>query len=86
VERKIRDLKSQLAKLKLESEKSAHLAEIGTEEDSDEATVNACMAAFATEEKDWFLDSRASSHITGNARLLTDLTPSKVPSIRTANA
>jgi hypothetical protein len=84
VERKIRELKSQLAKLKLESE-SVHLIEDETEEDSNEATVNACLAAFAPEEDDWFLDSGASSHITGNERLVSNITTSAVPSIRTAN-
>jgi hypothetical protein len=84
VERKIRELKSQLSKLKLESE-SVHLIEDDTEEDSNEAIVNACLAAFAPEEDDWFLDSGASSHVTGNARLVSNMTPSAVHSIRTAN-
>jgi hypothetical protein len=85
VERKIRELKSQLAKLKLESE-SVHLVKDDIEEDTKEATVNACMAAFTLEDDEWFLNSGASSHVIGNARLVTNMTLSTVPSIRTANA
>ena len=62
------------------------MAEVGAKEDSNEATANACMAAFAIEEEDWFLDLGASSHVIGNAQLLTDLTTFKVPSIKIANA
>jgi hypothetical protein len=74
-----------LAKLKLESE-SVHLVKDDIEEDTKEATVNACMAAFTLEDDEWFLNSGASSHVIGNARLVTNMTLSTVPSIRTANA
>ena len=53
--------------------------------DVNQALINACMAAFSTDEDPWFLDSWASSHVTGNASSLTDLTESIVSSIRTAS-
>jgi hypothetical protein len=55
------------------------------EEDTNEATVNTCLAAFTPKEDDWFLNSGASSHVTGNARLVSNMTSSAVPSITTAN-
>ena len=52
------------------------------ESDAPEAVVNACISGGTEEE--WFLDSRASSHVTGNPHLLSDISHSRIPSIRTA--
>ena len=41
------------------------------------------MVAFGTDEEEWFLDSGATSNITGNQNLLLDFGPSHVLSIRT---
>jgi hypothetical protein len=51
-------------------------------EETDEV-VNACLDSFDNEEE-WFLDSGASSHVTGNKLILTDLEHSNTSSIRTA--
>lgn len=48
--------------------------------DAPEAVVNACITGGIEEE--WFLDSGASSHVTGNPHLLSDISHSRIPSIR----
>jgi hypothetical protein len=53
------------------------------ESDTPEAVVNACISGGIEEE--WFLDSCASSHVTGNPHLLSDISHSRIPSIRTAS-
>jgi hypothetical protein len=85
VECKIRDLNAQLTKLKLESQESVNLANESYNEEIEEVAVNACMAVFAPEEDDWFLDSSASSYVTGNNQIVSNSTTSAIPSIRTAN-
>ena len=44
-----------------------------------EEIINACVT-----EDEWFLDSGASSHVTGNPKLLSHMSSSTVPHIRTA--
>jgi hypothetical protein len=85
VEKKIRDLHAQLAKLKLELHGTTNLAEEAYNKEAEEVTVNACMVAFAPEEDAWFLDSNASLHVTGNSQIVTDQSGSHMPSIRTPN-
>ena len=74
-----------MAKLKLELHRITNLAEETYDEEAEEVTVNACMVAFAPEEDAWFLDSSASSHVTGDNQIVTDQSGSHVPSIRIAN-
>ena len=52
------------------------------EEDSPIEVINACVVANV--EEAWFLDSGASSHVTGNSHLLRDITDSRIPHIKTA--
>jgi hypothetical protein len=85
VERKIRNLHTQLVKLKFESHETANLAEEAYNKEAEEVTVNAYMVAFAPKEDAWFLDSSASLHVTSNSQIVTDQSGSHVPSIRTAN-
>lgn len=91
VERQIRDLQTQLSRLKATD--SAYLSvddgpaddeEDIEDPDDSQASLNACIAAFASDEEPWFLDSGASSHVTRNASLMTNPTESSVSSIRTA--
>ena len=42
------------------------------------------MSAFSADEEQWFLDSGASSHVTGNSSLLFDKSHSSTSTIRTA--
>jgi hypothetical protein len=68
------------------------------EEEQIPAHLNACIEAFGSDgddpaelvnictnvEQAWFLDSGASSHVTGHKPLLTNIHTSSIPSIRTA--
>lgn len=44
--------------------------------------INACIISTATEE-DWFVDSGASSHVTCDPSLVSNLSPCSIPHIRT---
>jgi hypothetical protein len=52
------------------------------DQDVPSEAINACVTTEV--EEDWFLDSGASSHVTGNSQLLSHVTPSSIPQIRTA--
>ena len=54
------------------------------EDNETQASLNACMATFSTVREPWFLDSGASSHVTGNGNLLSNLIDSSISSIWTA--
>lgn len=90
IQKQIRDLQIQLSRLKTKPETSYSTIHEGlSDEDFDgaedtQAALNACMSAFTTDEDPWFLDSGASSHVTGNSNLISDISDSSISSIRTA--
>lgn len=87
LERQIRDLQIQLSRLKANPSSSytaVDVPEDDFEEDDTQAALNACMTAFSTDEEPWFLDSGASSHVTGSSDFLSEVSPSSITSIRTA--
>jgi histone deacetylase 1/2 len=84
LEQKIQDLQLRLSKMRQEKSTQVNLTEEdGGEIESNSEEINVCLAAFAAEE-DWFLDSGATSHVTGNRSLLLNLDQSSVPSVRLA--
>ena len=88
IECQIRHLQIQLSRLKTTHSNSYSSINILPDKDSKgddtHATLNACMLAFTVDEEPWFLDSGASSHVTGNPLLLTNTSHSSVSSICTA--
>jgi hypothetical protein len=81
-------MQQQLSKMRINAQETAHLAEeeVPAPDQDDDEEINVCMVAFGTDEEEWFLDSGATSHITGNQNLLSNFGPSQVPSIRTAGS
>jgi hypothetical protein len=79
LEESMRDIQLQLSKLKQTRQESAH--SLQEYEATDEAA-NAYLDSFDDEEE-WFLDSSASSHVTGNKLILNNLEHSNTSNIRT---
>lgn len=87
LEKQIRDLQLQLSQLKSTTANTYSTTDLIDEDDEgtdQEAALNACISAFSIEEEPWFLDSGASSHVTGNPNLLSETSTSHIASIRTA--
>lgn len=85
IEEKIRDLQLQLTKVKGKKSVPINTVQEDYLDDTTEETVLACMSGFSQEEPAWFLDSGASSHVTGTKAYLSAHAPAQITSIKTTS-